>query len=71
MPAFTSQELDFLGKMGMLWCSLVHDSPMWPIHGQYECRLCGRRHRVPWAEAKPEVPSRQMPLPSLAPRYTA
>jgi hypothetical protein len=37
------------GRAGTFWCDLMHDSPMWPIHGQYECRTCGRRYLVPWA----------------------
>jgi hypothetical protein len=40
------------GGFGTLWCSLLHDSPMWPIRDHYESRTCGRRYRVPWA--KPE-----------------
>jgi hypothetical protein len=40
-------------RLGVLWCSLLHDSPKWPIHGQYECSACGRRYRVPWAEQRP------------------
>jgi hypothetical protein len=36
-------------KFGTLWCDFMHDSPMWPIHGEYECRTCGRRCPVPWA----------------------
>ncbi len=36
-------------KLGTLWCSFMHDSPMWPIHGQYQCRTCGRHYAVPWA----------------------
>ena len=36
-------------RFGMLWCDFMHDSPMWPIHGEYECRVCGRRYPVPWA----------------------
>jgi hypothetical protein len=28
---------------------VMHDSPMWPIHGEYECRTCGRRYPVLWA----------------------
>jgi hypothetical protein len=39
------------GGIGGLWCSLMHDSPRWPVHGHYECGVCGRRYRVPWAEA--------------------
>ena len=37
------------GRLGNIWCVLMHQSPMWPIHGQYECRTCGRHHPVPWA----------------------
>jgi hypothetical protein len=36
-------------KLGEMWCDLMHNAPMWPIHGQYECRTCGRRHPVRWA----------------------
>jgi len=34
---------------------LLHQEPMWPSHGQYECRTCGRWYRVCW-----EQPSRAM-----------
>jgi hypothetical protein len=30
------------------WCANLHDAPMWPIHGQYRCRTCGRRQAVLW-----------------------
>lgn len=43
------------GKLGTLWCDLVHDSPMWPIHGQYQCRTCGRRYPVLWAADRLEI----------------
>ena len=36
-------------NFGTLWCDFMHDSPMWPIHGEYECRVCGRRYPVLWA----------------------
>ena len=57
------------GRFGTLWCSFLHDSPMWPIRGHYECRTCGRQHRVPWAEPERAVASLilQAPLPSLEP----
>jgi hypothetical protein len=35
------------------WCRLMHSEPMWPSHGQYECRTCGRRYRVCWEEPLP------------------
>jgi hypothetical protein len=37
------------GRLGSLWCDFMHDSPMWPIHGQYQCRTCGRHYPVLWA----------------------
>ena len=33
-----------------LWCRLMHDAPMWPSHGEYECRTCGRYFPVCWEE---------------------
>jgi hypothetical protein len=33
-----------------LWCKLLHRAPMWPSHGRYECRTCGRRYPVRWQE---------------------
>jgi len=46
------QNLDITGRFRELWCSLMHDSPMWPIHEQYQCRSCGRHYPVPWALAR-------------------
>jgi hypothetical protein len=31
-------------NVGTIWCSLAHESVLWPIHGQYECRTCGRHY---------------------------
>jgi len=36
------------GKFGVLWCDLMHDAPMWPIHGRYICSRCLRQHPVAW-----------------------
>jgi len=36
-------------EFGALWCHFMHDAPMWSIHGEYECGVCGRRYSVPWA----------------------
>jgi hypothetical protein len=35
-------------RIGFWWCKLIHDAPMWPISGRYECRTCGRHHPVLW-----------------------
>jgi hypothetical protein len=38
------------------WCSLMHESPMWPIHGHYQCRTCGREYPVLWeSDSAPEA----------------
>ena len=41
-----------LNTLGSLWCSIMHHSMMWPIHGQYKCRTCGRFYPVPWGELR-------------------
>ncbi len=30
------------------WCTVAHDSPMWPIRGRYQCRRCFLYHPVRW-----------------------
>jgi hypothetical protein len=52
-------------RIADLWCRLMHTEPMWPSHGQYQCRTCGRRRRVCWEQASP-VASRV----ALSPRET-
>jgi hypothetical protein len=47
----------FQFRMDTVWCSLMHESIMWPIHGYYECRSCGRRYA-----AFSEVQARSAPL---------
>ena len=42
-------------RIADFWCRLMHTEPMWPSHGQYECRTCGRRHRVCWEQPAPRV----------------
>ncbi len=36
------------GFIAELWCRMLHSSPMWPAHGHYQCRTCGREYPVPW-----------------------
>jgi hypothetical protein len=40
-----------MARIGNFWCRLMHDEPMWPIHGWYECRTCGRQHRA-WRDER-------------------
>jgi hypothetical protein len=46
-------------RIADFWCKLMHTEPMWPSHGQYQCRECGRRHRVGWDE--PLLPGTALP----------
>jgi hypothetical protein len=43
-------------RIGDLWCRLMHTEPMWPAHGQYECRTCGRRFQVCWQQPSTVAP---------------
>jgi hypothetical protein len=52
-------------KIANLWCRLMHAEPMWPSHGQYECRTCGRRHRVCWEQPEPETPRARVVRPEM------
>lgn len=43
------------------WCRVMHDAPMWPIHGHYQCGVCGTRFPVPWEkQAAPVVQAAAM-----------
>jgi len=37
--------------IGTIWCKLTHQSLMWPVHGHYRCRNCGRIYPA-FAEAQ-------------------
>jgi hypothetical protein len=37
-----------MSNLAEIWCRTMHGSPMWPSHGHYECRTCGREYPVPW-----------------------
>ena len=59
---------DFTEQLAVRWCGLMHNSPMWPIHGQYECRACGRYYPVQWADrgTSPMRQTRSFELPALS-----
>jgi hypothetical protein len=62
----TKQNIDWAGKLGVVWCAVMHNSPMWPIHGEYKCRDCGTRFPVPWAAQNiGQAPLSQRPVPSF------
>ena len=37
---------EFRFRLGIFWCLHKHQFVMWPSHGQYQCRTCGRRYRA-------------------------
>lgn len=55
--------------LGAIWCGLMHKSVMWPIHGQYRCRTCGRHYPALANEAADEThaapPKRPLFRPAL------
>ena len=60
-------------KVGSVWCNFMHESVMWPTHGHYECRTCGRRFAAfAEAETTPQTAeSRRLLLTSKSPRAAA
>jgi hypothetical protein len=49
------------------WCHAMHPSPMWPVNGEYQCRQCFRRYRVPWEHTEPSQPEDQNRSAELSP----
>ena len=37
-----------MGYFAERWCKAMHRSLMWPSHGHYQCRTCGREYPVAW-----------------------
>jgi hypothetical protein len=56
----------FAAKLGAIWCRLMHDTPMWPIHGSYSCRSCLRTYKIAWA-ARTLFPPVPVPIAEPAP----
>lgn len=54
-------------SIGTIWCTLAHDSLMWPVHGHYDCRTCGRRYPA-FADASTEGSPKQTASSGAAPR---
>ena len=57
-------------RIDTVWCRLMHESILWPIHSHYECRTCGRRYPA-FAEASTAGTSSALPSPIKAPAATA
>ena len=55
MSECRKQCLSVSERLGVLWCRLMHGSPMWPIRGRYRCRTCGRSHLIVWAAGLAET----------------
>lgn len=41
--------------VGDTWCQLMHPDPMWPVRGEYQCRVCQRKFPVAWEKSLPAV----------------
>ena len=39
--------------VGDTWCQLMHPDPMWPVGGEYQCRVCQRKFPVAWEKDLP------------------
>ena len=49
------RSVNWVIRIGELWCKLMHTAPMWPMRGNYLCRTCGRSYPVPWAGGRGRV----------------
>lgn len=45
----------WLDQVEQLWCHTMHTQVMWPVNGEYRCRVCLRSYPVPFAA--PDSPS--------------
>ena len=48
-----------MGYLAEIWCTAMHSSLMWPSHGHYHCRTCGREYPVAWEHDVTNTPWRQ------------
>ena len=48
-------------SVGDAWCQLMHPDPMWPVRGEYQCRVCQRRFPVAWEKRADAAPIPQSP----------
>lgn len=56
--------------IGQAWCQLMHPDPMWPVKGEYQCRICQRKFRVAWeqpASLEQAKPAQRSSAESIAP----
>lgn len=47
-----------MSYLAKFWCKTMHGSPMWPSHGHYQCRTCGREYPVAWEHNVINTPQR-------------
>jgi len=43
-----------------VWCNLMQEQPMWPVHRRCECQTRERQYSAAWAE--PEASQQQRPV---------
>ena len=42
MPEPRQSRLSIAARLGILWCTVMHNAPTWPIRGNYLSRKCRR-----------------------------
>jgi len=45
-------------RIANYWCQRMHKRTMWPIHGRYVCRQCGRQFLVNWDRVNWDRPAK-------------
>jgi hypothetical protein len=69
-PACNSEDGSIVqgqSRIGDLWCRVMHAEPMWPTHGRYQCRVCGRRFQVYWERPSTATPGEVVWPPETQP----
>jgi len=51
----------FVSSVGSSWCQLMHPDPMWPVNGEYQCRVCLRKYPVAWEQPESVVTGQRLP----------
>jgi hypothetical protein len=54
----------FTSSVGDAWCQLMHPDPMWPVRGEYQCRVCQRKFPVAWEKPATVVTHASEPPPA-------
>jgi hypothetical protein len=53
--------------VGNSWCQIMHPDPMWPVNGEYQCRVCQRKFPVAWERQDTKSHTRPSNVPVSKP----